>query len=287
MPITPIRDGDAVNAATINSRVAEINSDFEDIKDGTVALDSPEVTSFTNAEHSHENAAGGSGLRPEAIESASGDTDKVLTADGTSSSWEIAQGVPTGGLIPFAGAEAAVPDGFLICNGQAISRSTYSTLFTAIGLAYGTGNGSSTFNIPDLRGRFPLGIDNMGGSSANRVTDAQADSRGGSLGAEEETLTESQMPAHGHDAFIHDPGAAIGSSLTPADTWVTRANEPDPTTASWRFNNANESPGGSDNFSGLGRLVGGLEGSLLKSKGDDEAHSNIPPALSLNYIIKT
>ena len=197
MPITPIRDGDAVNAATINSRVAEINSDFEDIKDGTVALDSPDVPSFTNAEHSHENAAGGSGLRPQAIESASGDTDKVLTADGTSSSWEVGPGVPTGGLIPFAGAEAAVPDGFLICNGQAISRSTYSTLFTAIGLAYGVGNGSSTFNIPDLRGRFPLGLDNMGGSSANRVTDAQADSRGGSLGAESVTLTDCPVSIRG------------------------------------------------------------------------------------------
>ena len=132
MPITPISDGDAVSAATINSRFTEIESDFEDIKDGTVALDSPDVTSFTNAEHSHETAAGGSTLRPQAIASASGDIGKVLTADGAAGSWELV-GIPTGILMPFAGGESAVPAGYLICNGQAISRSTYSMLFTAIG----------------------------------------------------------------------------------------------------------------------------------------------------------
>ena len=73
--------------------------------------------------------------------------------------------MPAGMLFPFAGASA--PTGYLLCHGQAVSRTTYADLFTAIGTTYGTGDGSSTFNLPDLRGRVIAGQDDMGGSSAN------------------------------------------------------------------------------------------------------------------------
>ncbi|RMG88415.1 MAG: tail fiber protein, partial [Chloroflexi bacterium] len=63
-----------------------------------------------------------------------------------------------------------------------------------IGVTYGSGDGSTTFNLPDLRGRVIAGLDNMGGTSANRVTDASADSIGGAMGAETHTLTASQIP---------------------------------------------------------------------------------------------
>ena len=82
-------------------------------------------------------------------------------------------GIPTGVLIPFAGTSA--PDGWLLCDGSAISRSTYSGLYTVIATNYGSGDGSTTFNLPDLRGRTALGLDNMGGVSANRVTNDNAD----------------------------------------------------------------------------------------------------------------
>ena len=62
--------------------------------------------------------------------------------------------LPTGVVVPFAGATA--PDGYLLCYGQAVSRSTYSDLFAAIGTTYGAGDGSTTFNLPDLRGRLPV-----------------------------------------------------------------------------------------------------------------------------------
>ena len=105
--------------------------------------------------------------------------------------------LPTGAVLPFAGASA--PSGHLLCFGQAISRSTYSDLFTAIGTVYGVGDGSTTFNIPDLRGRAVAGQDDMGGTSANRLTDqsggVDGDVLGDTGGAETHTLTLNEIPA--------------------------------------------------------------------------------------------
>ncbi len=91
-------------------------------------------------------------------------------------------GIPAGIYIPYGGAVA--PAGWVLCDGSAISRTTYADLFTAISTAYGIGDGATTFNVPDMRGRNALGKDDMGGTPANRVTDAQADVIGGSLGEE-------------------------------------------------------------------------------------------------------
>ena len=74
----------------------------------------------------------------------------------------------TGTVTPFAG--SAVPGGYLLCYGQAVGRAGYAGLFNVIGTAYGAGDGSTTFNLPDLRGRVAAGKDDMGGSAANRIT---------------------------------------------------------------------------------------------------------------------
>jgi len=76
------------------------------------------------------------------------------------------QGVPSGSV--FCMAVATVPSGYLECNGAAVSRTTYSALFAVIGTAYGSGNGSSTFNLPDLRGEFVRGFDNGKGTDSGR-----------------------------------------------------------------------------------------------------------------------
>jgi microcystin-dependent protein len=68
--------------------------------------------------------------------------------------------LPSGSLVDYAGTSA--PDGWLMCDGRAVSRSVYASLFTAIGISYGAGDGSTTFNIPDFRGRFARYMDNMG-----------------------------------------------------------------------------------------------------------------------------
>lgn len=102
-------------------------------------------------------------------------------------------------VVPYAGSTA--PTGWLFCYGQAISRSTYSTLFSVIGTTYGAGNGSSTFNIPDMREVTPVGKADMGGSSKrllNNTFGNTANNLGTISGTDTVTLTEAQIPVHRH-----------------------------------------------------------------------------------------
>lgn len=114
--------------------------------------------------------------------------------------------------IPFPWPGAVVPTGFLLCYGQAISRTDYPLLYANLGTTWGIGDGSTTFNLPDLRGRVIAGLDGMGGSAANRVTSGISGINGnllGSTGGDERvqqhnhTLTD---PGHFH--VIHTGGAA-------------------------------------------------------------------------------
>jgi len=124
-------------------------------------------------------------------------------------------GIPIGGIIPYAGATA--PYGFLFCDGSEVERSKFPDLYDVIGTTYnGTGSltGVNTFRIPDLRGRFPLGKDNMdnggtvpistggyvdaGGGTAGRVTDTKAQTLAGTAGQSSVTLTLSNLPEHSH-----------------------------------------------------------------------------------------
>jgi len=89
---------------------------------------------------------------------------------------------------------------WVLCDGRAISRTTYIDLFDAIGVDHGVGDGSTTFNIPDLRGRVPAGMDNLGTAqgSANVVTNAAADTVGGGMGEETHALTANENGPHTH-----------------------------------------------------------------------------------------
>lgn len=147
------------------------------------------------------------------------------------------------------------PGRWLLCYGQAVSRTTYAALFAVIGTTYGSGDGSTTFNVPDLRGRVPLGQDDMGGSSANRVTASQADNLGQGSGAETHTLTESEMPSHTHTLTLMPygtGGSAQGSinNLTDTTNQVAVQNQ-----------------------------------SSITSTGGGAAHNNMPPYVTLNFII--
>lgn len=101
--------------------------------------------------------------------------------------------VPAGTITQTA--RATAPTGYLLCDGSAISRTTYSALFDAIGTAYGSGDGSTTFNIPNLKGKVPVGYDPL---------QTEFDALGETGGAKTNTLNANNLPPHSHP--ISDPG---------------------------------------------------------------------------------
>lgn len=113
-------------------------------------------------------------------------------------------GSPAGSVIYHAANTA--PTGFLKANGAAVSRSTYAALFTAIGTTFGSGDGSSTFNVPDLRGEFPRGWD---------------DSRGVDSGRSFGSAQSHQMQSHSHTYSVHYSPGAGGVPLQGTGSVVT------------------------------------------------------------------
>lgn len=106
--------------------------------------------------------------------------------------------IPVGAIVDYTG--TVLPTNFLWPDGSAISRTTYALLFAAIGTAYGIGDGTTTFNLPDLRGRTAITKDDLGGTSANRVTNAGSGITGTALGAtggaQNVTLSTANVPTN-------------------------------------------------------------------------------------------
>jgi len=173
------------------------------------------------------------------------------------------------------------PSGWLLCQGQAVSRTTYSGLFSVLGTTYGAGDSSTTFNLPDLRGRVP-----MGAGTGRNVADS-ADLTARTLGAkisdaETHTLTSTEIPAHSHPNTVSGTFASsthshvvnndgtfpyhLGNGLyytegsTIADVGYITTQGPS-ATASVSISNANNTGGGG-------------------------AHNNVQPSTVINFIIK-
>jgi microcystin-dependent protein len=110
--------------------------------------------------------------------------------------------VPAGAIMPYGGEEA--PTGWLLCDGSEVRKTDYNILWIAIQHNFKdpslvSDNGVNFFTLPDFRGRFALGLDNMGGPSANRVTDIAADAIGGNAGTETKLISTDNLPEHEHD----------------------------------------------------------------------------------------
>ena len=108
----------------------------------------------------------------------------------------------TGSITMYAGANA--PDGWLICDGSAVSRTTYADLFSVIGTTYGSGDDSTTFNIPNLKGRVPVGLD---------TSDTSFDTLGETGGEKTHTLTVTEMPRHQHELSLNNYGTDSCSAV--------------------------------------------------------------------------
>lgn len=165
--------------------------------------------------------------------------------------------IPLGVVWDYSGAEAVMP-GFLFPYGQAVSRTTYAAYFALVGTTYGVGNGTTTFNLPDLCGRTVFGKDNMGGSSKDRLT-AQTGGINGDIlgavgGAERHTLLTAEMPSHTHTKNMTGRYGANGDPYTDAQS----------------------SAGDSGNDAQL---------LTTDATGGGGAHNNLPPGIVLNKIL--
>lgn len=203
--------------------------------------------------------------------------------DITSSVGSIALVMSQNGLLPppgsiFQYAGSVSPTGYFICDGSAVSRTDYEGLYLIIGTIYGSGDGSTTFNLPNLKGKFPVGYDS---------SQTEFDNLNESGGAKTHTLTIAEMPSHNHNGLtqsagththtITDPGHShtLPQSLTaltgvgPADDWTQGSGT----------NTGSSTTGITINSNGAHQHV-------IDSQGGGQAHNNLPPYLVLNYIIK-
>lgn len=199
---------------------------------------------------------------------------------------------PAGIVIPFGGATA--PEGWLLCDGSAVSRTTYATLFEVIGTTYGAGDGSTTFNVPDLSGRVVIGV-----SGTHAL--------GSTGGSETVTLSVSELPAHSHEVPQHGHGNDIAASMPALSHSVTQP--------AFKYNSPNGTSRSQGSYSGSGYnstnsqaasrttnaavsahdaadcTVGGsvTDCAALNtdSFGTGGAHNNMQPYLAINYLIST
>jgi microcystin-dependent protein len=217
---------------------------------------------------------------------ANGGIDATNLANGavTAEKLGVAVGVhEPGDLKPTA--RSAAPGGWLLCQGQAVSRVTYATLYAAIGTAFGEGDKSTTFNIPDGRGRAMIGAGEPVGAAG-----ATSHALGSKGGEETHTLTTAELASHlhsvndpGHLHSVNDPGHSHTTQGSSAGPLLEAIGKP-PSTSS----------GSNDAALAGGALTSGVNISLntagtnisLNTSGSGTAHNNLQPFFTGNWLIK-
>ena len=184
--------------------------------------------------------------------------------------------IPAGTMVLFGGTSA--PSGWLLCDGAAYSRTTYAALFAAINTRWGVGDGSTTFNIPDLRGRAPIG-EGQGSGLTNRTL-------GSKLGEENHALTLAENGSHTHvgglhthTGGLHKHGETIGNELA-AYTTAGSVNN-------YSINNNQLGGPSRINTDAGGNVATSSDGAVATtSSGSGTAHNTMQPSLVVNYLIK-
>jgi microcystin-dependent protein len=199
--------------------------------------------------------------------------------------WKTLLLTPAGVISQFAGSTA--PTGYLLCTGQSVSTTTFADLFSVIGYTYG-GSGSS-FTIPNLQGRIPVGRD---------AAQTEFDVLGEAGGAKTHTLTTAQMPSHTHTTPNHSHTFSATTSTDGSHSHVLEDSvlEGSPTGGSWSvFTGIRQRSGWGDTryVQAAGSHTHTLSGTTsnssptTNSSGSGEAHNNLQPYIVVNYIIKT
>jgi len=213
--------------------------------------------------------------------SSAGTSGQLLQSNGAAApSWVASPGVPTGSLFPYAGSSA--PTGYLLCDGSAVSRTTYATLFGVLSTTYGAGNGSTTFNLPDLRGRMPLGAGtgvglNASGTGAPSGTAQTARTAGQWGGEETHLLTSSEMPQHNHTGVT----GYMSANASHAHTLQNLASS----TGSTTYNIQDRL--GASNTTLYTNYTNTDHYHTIPYDGSSTRHATMPPFIVANYIIKT
>lgn len=177
--------------------------------------------------------------------------------------------IPAGVLVPFAG--TSEPAWGYFPYGQNVSRTTDVRLFTALSTNFGTGDGSTTFGLPDLRGRFPGGKDNMGGSAASRITAASSitgTTLGATGGAETVTIAQANLPSYSLSA-----GSLTGTITTDVATGIALTGSGSSVVA---VDNGGNSSTSIDSIA---------FGGSVPSGGSGTATNKMPPTIITNYVI--
>jgi microcystin-dependent protein len=186
--------------------------------------------------------------------------------------------IPIGGSLDFWG-DTAPNSAFAFPYGQAISRTTYATLFSLLGTTYGVGNGSTTFNLPDVRGRVVAGKDNMGGTGAGRMQTGNGGVDGTTLGAaggaDTQTLTLAQLPT-GITSTV--TGTCSSSNILTADSPTTSFSTGTSGATVWRaFSNGSTQT--------IITTVA-VSGSSTSNNTSGNAHTIVQPTIVANKLIR-
>lgn len=276
------------------------------LTNGTTA-DATQVMADLNQIVANVNANGAENGANSSITSLTGLTTPLPINEGGTGTITGGNLVPSASMTMWAGNPSSPPDGWLYCDGSAVSRATYATLFATIGTAFGSGDGSTTFNIPDMRGRVAAGYDS--GNATGRLTDSEsggcdASAMGNSGGEQAHVLITAELASHDH--ALTDPGHNHSHSDPGHSHGIT-----DPT-------HEHTTPGGNANVYGSGGIgtdayppagptatsaaatgisvnnattgitnVSNTTGITIADAGSGQAHNNVQPTLIIGFIIKT